>query len=160
MAQIRAKFEGQKELLASLRRLERVAPFALAAAMFEEGVEIFNESQEQVPVDSGRLRASGLVALRDFTTTLAVVIGYGTAYALRIHEDTALDANRTMPGESSGGGSVSNKTTGKSKFLIDPFNEAASGLATRLAIRTRGHILRGRILGFGTIRPVKGSRNR
>jgi len=140
-----------------LRRLERAYPEALAGAMFEEAAGIFNESQEEVPVDTGALRRSGLVFMRKMGWSYVVVIGYGTAYALRIHEDTKLDAGRQNRAElamSNPGYKPKGAATGKSKYLEDPYLRAIPGLTTRLVSRTNARVMsRDKMLsGIKTIR--------
>lgn len=141
-----------------LRRLERKYPEALAAAMFEEAVEIFGESQEEVPVDTGALRRSGLVFSRRMGDSIIVVISYGTAYAVRIHENTSLDEKRRHRAEmalSNPGYVPRGATTGKSKYLQDPFERAVPGMTSRLAARTRARaITRGNLAG--ELRTVRG----
>lgn len=143
------RLEGDAELLAEIKRMEKRFPEALAAAMFEEAVEIFNASQEEVPVDTGALRRSGVVLLRKMGKVFTVVIGYGTAYALRIHEDTKLDENRQHRAElalSNPGYIPRGSTVGKSKYLIDPFEAALPGMTTRLVTRTKDNVQRGVLL--------------
>jgi hypothetical protein len=158
MAGINAALEGAGELSRELRRLERKYPEALAAAMFEEGVEIFNESQDQVPVDTGALRRSGIIFLRREGMGYGVVIGYGTEYALPVHENTKADAGRQARAElalSNPGFKPRGAQSGKSKYLEDPYLEALPGLVGRIAARTMERVRRGGS-SVGDTRTVRG----
>ncbi len=133
------KVAGHKKLERELKKVARRAPWALAGALFEEASLIFVESQEEVPVDSGRLRGSGLVMLHGWGDRFDVWISYGTDYAVEIHERTELDAKRklrrrlsAMPGYTPRGA-----TSGKSKYLQDPFERAEPGLIGRVVKHTR-----------------------
>lgn len=99
-------------------------PRALGAALYEEASAIFAESQLEVPVDTGRLRASGGVSPPIGRTDPYVRIFYGTDYALPVHERI------NVP-----------HTVGKAKYLEDPFRRAIPGLLDRLAMRTMQHVL-------------------
>jgi len=127
------KVAGDKQVKARLMSLERDFPNATAAALYQEGGEIFNLSQEQVPVDNGDLRQSGVLKVVRRGDGFVVLIGYGAAYALRIHEATEYDANRVEPGKDS----VDGRTTGKSKFLEDPYLQLIGGIEGRLAKRAK-----------------------
>lgn len=153
-----ARLEGMPELRREIRRLERSYPEALVASLYEEALEIFADSQEEVPVDTGALRRSGIVFVRRLGVTYAVVIGYGTAYALRIHEDTSLDANRQHRAElalSNPGYKPRGSTVGKSKYLSDPYERALPGMEGRLAGRVRRRV-RTRGNRIGSLRTVRG----
>lgn len=112
------KVHGEAALRRKLKKLEKQVPDALVKALFEEAMGIFTESQEQVPVDTGRLQDSGVVGR--LQNQLGVVVAYGTNYALPVHERTEVP-----------------HLTGKAKYLEDPFNEAQKGMQRRLISRTR-----------------------
>jgi len=164
-----AKTTGFKTTAKELERLRRRYPRAFQLAMFEEGVMIFEASQKEVPVDTGRLRASGLVTLQRLGFTTNVLIGYGTQYALAVHEDADMQARREQrqgdaiddahnrPRNSKGQFTAHRKASvGKWKYLEDPLNAAAAGMAQRLAIRTKVHV-NARSGASGALK-VKGSR--
>jgi hypothetical protein len=99
----------------------------LAGALFAQGQRLLIESLQQVPVDTGALRASGSVSLPEATgDRLTVTVSYGGAakdYAVPQHE--RLDYQHTV---------------GKAKYLEEPFLalrdsiEAALGTAVEAAI--------------------------
>ena len=135
-------FDDLPKVQKNMRKLAKRYPFAMAAALYEEAMIIFSESQEEVPVDTGRLRRSGILFMRDMAGLTAAVIGYGTSYALRIHQDRSLDQKRIHRAElalSNPGYKPRGATHGKSMYLKDPFERAIPGMAGRLAIRTRKH---------------------
>lgn len=111
---------GEERLLRVLAALDN-AEQALGRALYEEANRIFNVSQTLVPVDTGTLRSSGHVTPpNQGPRGVEVTIGYGGAaapYAVYVHE--RLDLNHPNGGQA--------------KFLEQPVNEAADGIAGRLA---------------------------
>lgn len=88
-----------------LRRGTRVG-YAAGEALKECAYGIMAESVREVPVDTGRLRQSARVGkVRYAGMDLAIDLGYGTDYALAVHERT----------------DVGHKV-GKAKYLSDPIN--------------------------------------
>ena len=140
MVKITVKIKGDKELERELRKLERAFPDAVAITLFEIAVDpIFKESQEEVPVDTGRLRSSGGVTLksRGLLRSREAVVFYGTNYALPVHQRTEIP-----------------HTTGKARFLVDPFERAAPGILGMLVAGARRNIKAGR--GPSDAKDVKG----
>lgn len=92
----------------------------LAQALYREAALIFEESQDEVPLDTGNLRASGKLGLPQVQgNELVVEITYGGAaadYALMVHEDM----ERTY------------RNGKKSKYLEDPAKRRIVGLSGRL----------------------------
>jgi len=113
---------GERKLKERLLAFELLFPAAVKEALIEEAMEIFAKSQKQVPVDTGRLRDSGIVGEGQHGD---VTIAYGTDYALPVHERTEVK-----------------HTVGKAKFLEDPFLEAIPGLESRLLARTKRKVNR------------------
>lgn len=110
---------GEKELLAELDRLISAFPKAAAEALFEEALLIENASAREVPVEHGTLLRSRKTTTGKLFGDDAVVISYGTNYAIYVHERTELrHASPT-----------------KAKFLEDPVNKAKDGWEERLAGR-------------------------
>lgn len=141
------KFKGDKKLKRQLDRLRRTAPYAMTAAILQVAGEIFAESQEEVPVDTGRLRASGVVAVVRAGRDPLVRIGYGTDYGLYVHEDPT---KRHGPEIGRGVGQ-------KYKYLEDPFLRAMPTYARRVAAYTRRNIDRG-IWNVSTGEKMKGEK--
>jgi len=151
-------FKEMPETIAKLRKLSKVYPFAMAAALYEEALSIFAESQEEVPVDKGGLRRSGIVFMKQISQNWTAVVGYGVAYALRVHENKGADQKRIERAEmalSNPGYKPKGAQQGKSKYLEDPFNRALPGLANRLILRTRKHAKTGRTSSTG-LKTVRG----
>ena len=78
----------------AMREIKAVGQRALEAAeraLYEEAQSVMAESKGLVPVDTGRLKASGHVETpRDDGRTISVTLGYGGAasnYAEQVHED-------------------------------------------------------------------------
>lgn len=117
VARVRIKTKKAEDVLA--RALVEI-PEAFAAAVYQEAALIFAESQRRVPVDTGTLRRSGGLSppIQNAAGDVKVEIFYGTEYAYRVHEDHK----------------------SRSQYLKAPFMEAMSGLAKRIAVRTKKNI--------------------
>lgn len=112
--------KGLAELEAKLNAAFDRYRGAMAAAVYQEACVIGRESILQVPVDTGRLRASFYVAPPAALVNPVVRMGYGVDYALPVHEMT----------------DVPHKV-GKAKFLEDPINDAKGEWLDRVAKRTK-----------------------
>lgn len=116
----RIRIVGKEKLNRALRRLARRSPQKLGAALFVEGELIMTASKRIVPVDLGALRASGIVRKPDVSTKrVTVTLAYGgtaAPYAVIVHENP---------------NAMHNAPT-RFKYLEEPFNEALTGLATRV----------------------------
>ena len=95
------------------------------AALLAEGYDIMAKSIPLVPVEFSVLRNSRYVAIEGGAVAArqsdqpAVQLGYGTDYAVPVHEKHE----------------VSHRV-GQSNYLRQPFDEAMSGLRKRVAVRT------------------------
>lgn len=108
--------EGDKELEKNVRELAVKYPVVAGNGLYIEGSRIMGNSQKEVPVDRGRLRATGFVTLPEkLAKGMEVTLGYGTNYAIFVHED--LEASHTV---------------GKAKYLLDPFLQAFEDFYPRL----------------------------
>jgi len=130
-----AAVTGERQLRRTLARLARTAPQAVLMGIYEEGATIFERSQELVPVDTGRLMQSGVLAVQESVFERAVHVGYGTNYGLPVHERTELDEGRQARGSDR-----------RSKYLEIPFLEQMPGFAARVAKRTEERLMRGAAL--------------
>ena len=108
------KVKGMQRVLKAIGDLAMKAPECSKAAMFVEGLHVMRLSQRLVPVDQGRLRASGYVQKPDARGR--VEIGYATEYALAQHE--GLDFAHT---------------TGQAKYLEAAIDSTRGGRADRVA---------------------------
>lgn len=117
--------EGIPQVQAELARLAARAKPIAATQLAIEAEVIMAESKQQVPVDTGVLRASGHVLPANVNgDDVEVTLGYGgaaEAYAVIQHEN--LNYRHTV---------------GNAKFLERPLMEAARGMGERLvnAFRT------------------------
>ena len=101
-----------------------------ARALRNEAQEAFAESQMEVPVDTGALKASGRVrpeaGVFERGNEVYVELTYGgtgTEYAIPVHE--SLEANHPH---------------GKAKYLEDPMVRQANGISGRIADKVERHI--------------------
>lgn len=121
---IKARLTGTRALKRELKRRGMGAPKALARELFQEAEQIMGKSKRIVPVDKGPLRASGHVQLPEIRgQKVSVTLGYGGAaapYAVFVHEKPAR-----------------HKPPTQWKYLETPFNEALSGMASRIARKLR-----------------------
>lgn len=86
-------------------------------ALATTAVKVFLDSQALVPVDTGELKASGVVSeLVESNDGYAIAISYQAPYAGKVHED--LDANHPHGGQA--------------KFLETPFLQAGETLTKEL----------------------------
>ena len=117
------KIEGTKEVLDAITKAARRYPEAAAVALYEECLAIMAESVKLVPVDTGRLRATAYVAPPKFGRDTECRVGYGTRYAVYVHERTDV-----------------RHTNGEAKFLEKPAMAAQRGFAARMQKRMEHHI--------------------
>lgn len=120
MATEKVVFEGGETLLRLLQHGGFDAELAVGAALYREANTIMNESQQQVPVKTGALKASGHVNTPIYVKSryIEVKLGYGGAaapYAFIVHEN--LDAHHPV---------------GKAKYLEDPVMAHLDGILERV----------------------------
>lgn len=100
---------------------------AIAAAVYQEALDLDNRSVKECPVDYGTLRRSHYAAPPPNLDRPVAQVGYGTDYAVYVHEDT----------------SKKHKDPTKSLFLKDPFDVTKTGYAERLAARAKENLANG-----------------
>jgi len=122
------KLRGLEKARKKLEALRQQYPRAAAAALFAEGLAIEAESVKLVPVDTGRLRATHYCSPpEDGPGGPVVHVGYGTDYALAVHE--RMHAYHPV---------------GEAKFLEIPLKAASSGFASRMADRIKRFVASGK----------------
>jgi len=116
--------KGLAAMKRKLKKLEKQFPDAMADALYESGERIMSESVREVPVKTGRLRATHYVEepKKDSKGKHSLEIGYGTNYAVSVHENM-----------------TAKHTVGKAKYLQDPINKARSTWARDLVNRVEKH---------------------
>ena len=116
-------------LAKALNEIPSNMPELLDKALYEEANVIFNESQKIVPVDTGALRASGMVhAPKKEHNRTSVRVTYGgpaASYALYVHEN--LYARHASPTQA--------------KYLETPLYRQVPVIIKNLAIRIT-HMMR------------------
>lgn len=129
---IRLTIEGDEKLLKTLRDARRDVERVLAGPLRLEAEEIMTTAKQRTPVDTGVLRASGVVRSPDIRPgKVTVELGFGgaaRAYALAVHEHPS----RHSPPTWSGGVSF---RTGGPKFLESAVRDAERGFGRRIARR-------------------------
>lgn len=110
--------KGVTELLRNLGATQKELDDAVAEALYQEGLVLQAESSKEVPVKSGRLRQSSFVTVPKPGPNAETEIGYGTDYALPVHERVEV-----------------HHPVGKANFLRDPFNRMRTGYTERLGKR-------------------------
>lgn len=128
------QLEGTERLQRYLREQPVSAPIVMGAALRAEGERIMLESKRLVPVDTGTLRASGVVLgpVRK-RGDAEVTLGYGgpaAKYALSVHENPR--SGKTGGVTPSGGRRTSWAKVGQWKYLEQPVLAAQKGMAVRL----------------------------
>lgn len=121
MVGINVNTTGFDKLDSSLQNIINNIKDATMDQLHSVAVEIMNNSQDEVPIDTKALIKSGFIVEEGDS----IIAGYGgpnakinpktgiptEEYALRVHEDLSMHHD-----------------TGKAKFLEDPFNEACYNL--------------------------------
>ena len=77
---------GFEQVKGNLTGLDTKLQAAGKAGLREVGTNIFNESQNIVPYDTGALKASGRTEEKDSAKKLKITISYNTDYAIYVHE--------------------------------------------------------------------------
>ncbi len=117
--------QGLEETLELLGQFTGEEPVqALAAAGYRVMTRVMADAKEQTPVDTGALRASGIVEPPTISGSRAKVeAGFGgpaIAYALKQHEELS-----------------HRHTSGKAKYLEDPFRAHAANADREIADEIR-----------------------
>lgn len=108
-----------RNLLAAVEKIKGAA----AAALYQEGLALDANAVKRTPVDTGRLRASHYVGPPVANGgELVVEVGFGTDYAVFVHERTDL-AHKV----------------GEAKFLQNAMNERSAGFLERVQKRTKSN---------------------
>ena len=115
----RIRVSGADQMAATLRRQSQAVRRRTQAALVAEAQSVLAESQRRVPVETGELRASGMV-VPPRGDDLNVEIVFTAPHAVFVHED--LDAVHP---------------DGRAKFLESTLLESASSLADQIARRAR-----------------------
>lgn len=117
-----AKMSGASEMIRTLKRIADRFPDRVGRAIYQEAQIEMTESKRRVPVDTGVLRASGMVSLPEREgRNISVTLSYGGAaedYAIPVHEN--LEAHHT---------------NGQAKYLESVLNESRQHMAERIGRR-------------------------
>lgn len=116
-----AKFSFTVDGLDALReKIESAVsdlPTNAGDGLYQFGEKVMSVSKERVPVDTGRLMNTGYVSPPvQEGNLITVVLGYGTDYALQVHEDMDPRTHWTRPGSGP-------------KYLENPLKEAEGEMA-------------------------------
>ena len=132
---IKIVVRGARKVLKSLRIISSRYERALGSAIYLQAQSIMAQSKRLVPVDTGRLRATGYVGPPENRGLFRIQVqaGYGTEYAVPVHEDMGA---RHTPGLTA-------------KYLEKPTKDATQKAAQRIAKWTRQFLTTGR--GFGAV---------
>jgi hypothetical protein len=143
--------EGLKAVKGQLSRLFANAPGAMAAGIYQEGLRVDADAVSMCPVDSGRLRATHYVGPpEDNGSRIDVPVGFGTDYAVYVHENTSHRLGKGVEGPRmmtalaakalhGGEGGTATGIVGP-KFLERAMHNAMAGFEDRLARRVRRNI--------------------
>lgn len=107
--------QGIKRLSEQLKARKFATSKGLRKGLYRAGLFLQRESMKIVPIDQNVLRPSAFTRMEEGTNRFnpAVIVGYGTDYAVFVHED--LEA-RHKPGK-------------QAKFLEQPLREKRARLA-------------------------------
>lgn len=101
MAQVAVETKGVDGLRKAFERFGKGGRKVLRGAMEQALRPAFDETQERVPVESGRLKRTGRISIRAGEKQVTAKILYGgdlAPYALKVHED--LEASHPNGGQS------------------------------------------------------------
>lgn len=117
---------GAEGIKRQLKELAKRYPDATGAALYQEGMALWNTSVKRTPVEYGVLRNSAYVAppTKRGSSDIVVEVGFGTEYAIPQHE--RLDYRHPRGGQA--------------KYLASAINEAKPGALERLAKRVRSNV--------------------
>lgn len=118
------EIKGIDEMIARLDRIPDEALDVLEKTVKENAHHLIAESKKQCPVDTGRLRGTATVGrVKRKSQEVSVEVGYGTDYAIYVHERKDLDHSTDKHGKPKHGQ--------KAKFLEDPLKENADYYSKR-----------------------------
>jgi len=119
--------KGVSEVLKELEKQSERCEGALGAALYQEGLALDSSAVMQMPVDTGRMRATHYVTPPEMTRDGPVVeVGCGTDYAIYVHEREEIHHD-----------------VGGSKFYEIPLNEIREGYAERIKDRASENLAKG-----------------
>lgn len=119
--------KGTEKVAARIREVRDKYLEAVAAALYQEGFDIWREAVQRCPVETGLLRSSAYVAPPTGRSNPRVEVGFGTNYAIAVHEN--LEAQHPRGGEA--------------KFLERTVDEHMGGYLQRLCDRAQENVGRG-----------------
>jgi len=99
--------QGTKSITRALEARRKATIKGLRKGLYQAGLFLQRESQKIVPIDTTDLKESADTRMEGTGRDVAVIVSYGTDYAVYVHED--LEA-RHKPGK-------------QAKFLEQPFRE-------------------------------------
>jgi len=141
---MRLTVTGEKEVQAEIARMSVRYPGAFAAALYSEGVGIYNEARNRVPVDSGYLRDSAYVTKPNpKAQNISLEVGFGAEHASLQHQKTEY-----------------RHTQGQAKYLQNTMEKLSPGFLQRLATATQKNVAAGIETVTAAVPSRKGSRLR
>ena len=118
----KVKIIGLQEVINELEKRGIATEGRIKQALSDEANTVLAKSKDECPVLTGTMRRTGTAENPVQTAgKWSVTIGYNTTYAEDVHENMR-----------------ARHKTGKAKFLEDPVNAAAPGMADRIARRIAG----------------------
>lgn len=115
---------GVKQVINKLRAQDRAWDRSIAVGLKKAGLFLQRKSQLQVPVDYGNLKASAFTRATGTGYGTKVTVGYTAAYALSVHEKTAMKL-KGRPRPNDRGKYWDPQGRAKAKFLEGPMREEA-----------------------------------
>ncbi len=117
---------GFQAVLKKLDRLATAHKEAVAAAVYQKGLQIITKAKKRVPVDVGVLKSSGYAAPPKSIENPVVDVGFGTNYAIAVHERVEVF-----------------HPVGGPLYLKSVVDEARSGWARDVADKAKRNLARG-----------------
>lgn len=114
---VKSKVFGLQKILSNLDKEAKRIEGLTMAGLFEAGLKVQKVAQDRTPVDTGNLKGSAYTRKEG---ELSVVVGFGAAYAIYVHEN--LEAHHE---------------TGQAKFLESALRDNRDEIRRILQARAR-----------------------
>jgi Bacteriophage HK97-gp10, putative tail-component len=120
---------GEREVRRKLEQLADAYPAAAGAALYQEGMQLWNGAVKRAPVEFGVLRNSAYVSppVKAGGGNITVEVGFGTSYAVAQHESLHYRHPRG----------------GEAKYLENAMTIQAVGMLGRLVDRIEENVRKG-----------------
>lgn len=133
--------KGVLEVQSRLKRIQDQIAARVEVALVRGAARIVQDSDKEVPVDTGDLRRSRFVRKEGSGLSTKITIGYNTPYAIYVHEDLTKNHgeffNAVYRKDIRAGRTHKRRKTEKAKFLEDPIRNNIDSIREDVAKAVR-----------------------